>query len=326
MKQKIINTISSIVVNSGLGSVLNKINRTPRVIYYHGIENKIIDPYIQAVHINKNSFKKHLLFIKKKYEVISINEFYERFKNNSLKGKEIVITFDDGYRNNLTVAAPILQEFGFPFTVFLSTGLIEDNNLRFPTFLIRSIVLEAKTNKITIQSLGKEFDLGDIQHRKNVAQELIRIAKTAKNSQVNILLEELKNNISKSEFEEISEKFASDQAMNWDEVKELLKYDCTLASHCVDHFVCHDKQDKEEMYQQLLDSRNSIIKIQGHCDYFAYPNGTNCELARELTEKSGYKMAFSTKYRHINNKANSASMYRLPVPLNVNRFKLMMSI
>lgn len=325
MKQKVINTISGIAVNSGLSTLLRNIRKTPRVIYYHGIEDKIIDPYVQGVHISTDSFKKHLSFIDKNFEVISIDEFYERFKNNSFTGEEVIITFDDGYRNNLTVAAPILKQFKFPFTVFLSTGLVK-NDMRFPTFLIRSIIMKCKVNKINLSSINKEFSLGDHSQRKVVAQELIKIAKTATNNQVNIMLEDLKSNISDIEFRMLSEIFASDSAMNWEEAKELLNYDCTLASHCVDHFVCHNQQDEDEMYNQMLESKNEIIKIQGDCDYFAYPNGTNCDLAREVAKKTGYKMAFTTKYNHVNSYVDPYAMHRLPVPLDVNRFKLMMSI
>jgi len=38
--------------------------------------------------------------------------------------KAVVITFDDGYRDNITVAAPILERFGFLATFFVTTGYI----------------------------------------------------------------------------------------------------------------------------------------------------------------------------------------------------------
>ena len=47
-------------------------------------------------------------------------------------GARVALTFDDGYRDNLTVAAPILLERGLPFTVFVAAGLVRD---RHPEFL-----------------------------------------------------------------------------------------------------------------------------------------------------------------------------------------------
>lgn len=43
----------------------------------------------------------------------------------------LVITFDDGYLDNLTVAAPILVKHGLPFTVFVAPKLILDGDTRY---------------------------------------------------------------------------------------------------------------------------------------------------------------------------------------------------
>jgi peptidoglycan/xylan/chitin deacetylase (PgdA/CDA1 family) len=42
--------------------------------------------------------------------------------------QKLVISFDDGYKDNLLSAAPILLERGFPFTVFISTGLVQKHS------------------------------------------------------------------------------------------------------------------------------------------------------------------------------------------------------
>lgn len=326
MKQKFINVASYIAVKSGLTRILSKFNKTPRIIYYHGIETNISDSYIQGVHISEKKFREHLDYLKKNFEVISIDQFTERFESNSFKGNEVVITFDDGYKNNLTVAAPILKEYNFPFTVFLSTALVDDTSLRFPTFIIRAIVMKCKNETIQLNSINKKYILSNKAQRREVAQGLIAIAKKAPNAEVNSLLQDLISNISHEEYKEICNAFISDEAMNWEDVKKIMEYNCTLASHCDEHFICHENQTREEILYQLIQSRNKITQVQGSCHYFAFPNGTNCELARKLTNKVGYKMSFSTKYKHINYNADTTAMYRLPVPLNVDRFKLMMSL
>jgi peptidoglycan/xylan/chitin deacetylase (PgdA/CDA1 family) len=58
------------------------------------------------------------------YQVISLHELTERLRTGiPLKG-EVVITFDDGYKDNLTEALPVLRQFDFPATIFVTTGLI----------------------------------------------------------------------------------------------------------------------------------------------------------------------------------------------------------
>ena len=42
------------------------------------------------------------------------------------KGRWVCITFDDGYRDNYTVVYPLLKELGVPFTIYVTTGIIDD--------------------------------------------------------------------------------------------------------------------------------------------------------------------------------------------------------
>jgi peptidoglycan/xylan/chitin deacetylase (PgdA/CDA1 family) len=58
------------------------------------------------------------------YRVMPLDEMVERARKGSLPRNSLAITFDDGYRDNLTHAAPILHRHRLPATVFLATGLI----------------------------------------------------------------------------------------------------------------------------------------------------------------------------------------------------------
>lgn len=112
--------------------------------------------------------------------------------------------------------------------------------------------------------------------------------------------------------------------MNWNEVRELVdKYQCTIGSHCADHFCCHSNQDEAEVYRQLSESKMRIEKETGtECDFFAYPNGDYTTFSNKCVE-SIFKMGFSTKRQPVYHNGESvATVGRLAPSKNYNIFKL----
>ena len=75
------------------------------------------------------NFEKQMRYLKNKhYNVISFGELVEGIKNRrSFARNTVVITIDDGYKNNFTYAYPILKKYGFPAIIFLITNNIRTN-------------------------------------------------------------------------------------------------------------------------------------------------------------------------------------------------------
>jgi peptidoglycan/xylan/chitin deacetylase (PgdA/CDA1 family) len=63
--------------------------------------------------------------VKKNYHPTSLKRFVSNFSTQtSLSSKNIIITFDDGYRDNFLYAAPILKKYNVPATFFVTSGYI----------------------------------------------------------------------------------------------------------------------------------------------------------------------------------------------------------
>jgi len=101
------------------------------VLMYHSItKQKSFYPYA----INEKTFQQQMDFLSQYCDVISIDEMYNILLDNKdfrYKRPKTVITFDDGYRNNYSIAYPILKKFNLPFTIFLTTDFIEKENKSF---------------------------------------------------------------------------------------------------------------------------------------------------------------------------------------------------
>lgn len=62
------------------------------------------------------------------YSVISLSELLKGLKGGQLPPKPVVITIDDGFKSNYTLAYPVLKKYNFPAILFLYTNFIEKNN------------------------------------------------------------------------------------------------------------------------------------------------------------------------------------------------------
>jgi len=99
-----------------------------RVLMYHSIGGQVMRDNLNIYSIEQKLFQKHMDYLSKQSD-LSIVDFSDdalRLSKNS-----IAITFDDGYKDNLYVAAPIMEELKLPYTVFVSTGFIKSGNKNF---------------------------------------------------------------------------------------------------------------------------------------------------------------------------------------------------
>ena len=94
------------------------------ILQYHHVSETL--PAVTSV--SANTFTKHLNYLKEhNFNVIPLNELISALQQGkALEDKTIAITFDDGYNNNYDQAAPILEEFGYPYTIFVNPKLIDE--------------------------------------------------------------------------------------------------------------------------------------------------------------------------------------------------------
>lgn len=101
--------------------------KTCRILMYHAIEDIDRNVDVLGLAVPPKTFRMHMQILKEKeFRVVDLSELTERIaSNNRIPDNSIVITFDDGYKNILTEALPILKEFGFPATLFVNLYFIE---------------------------------------------------------------------------------------------------------------------------------------------------------------------------------------------------------
>ena len=91
------------------------------VVAFHSVND-----YSAASDINCTPalFEDYCRFFARYFNVITLEELLQKIRSGKSVAGDLVITFDDGYKDNHDIAAPILANLGLPATFFVTTGFI----------------------------------------------------------------------------------------------------------------------------------------------------------------------------------------------------------
>src|SRR5437762_2720696 len=101
------------------------------ILCYHGVTERPGQSPEDAkgLHVNRTRFERHLNFLQSKYNLISLQEYLiARETRERLPKYSAVLTFGDGFRNFLTVAAPLLVKRRIPAIIYLITDNAANGN------------------------------------------------------------------------------------------------------------------------------------------------------------------------------------------------------
>jgi len=97
------------------------------ILVYHSVPDLETRPWVDPRNTtDPEVFERQMKFLAAHRRVVPLTALAaELDQGRSLEPGSVVLTFDDGYRDNYTVAAPILASLGLPATFFLATGYVE---------------------------------------------------------------------------------------------------------------------------------------------------------------------------------------------------------
>jgi peptidoglycan/xylan/chitin deacetylase (PgdA/CDA1 family) len=197
------------------------------------------------------------------------------------------ITFDDGWRDNLHYALPVLKRHGVPATIFLATNCMERGTLLWPEDLTKktaSLDVPADTIRSAIVELAPD-PLQPATPRAQLEEAI---------EQLKYLTAEDRRFRIARYYERLGISSAPEEGhmLNWQEAAELLKAGVTLESHSHTHQI-FSEASAEEVELELSNSR---AQIQRHLGFetrrFAYPNARYRGTEGATLQRLGYKHAF----------------------------------
>lgn len=119
------------------------------ILQYHHVSSNT--PRITSVTLDE--FRTHMEYLRDNgFSVLPLEDIVSALREGSpLPDRSVAITFDDGYRNNYDAAYPLLREFGWPFTLFISSDLVGSNDA---LYLNWEQIREMAANGATIANHG----------------------------------------------------------------------------------------------------------------------------------------------------------------------------
>ncbi|HVY60262.1 MAG TPA: polysaccharide deacetylase family protein, partial [Planctomycetota bacterium] len=227
----------------------------------------------------------------------------------------LAITFDDGYRNNVTHALPVLRRFGAPATIFLATGKLDaratfafdrlDYALQQgPGARDRAAVAAAFSEQRSALKgrLGADLESGR-ELEEIVARREAEVGRTLR---------------------ELGEAEPWTALLTWEEVERhaadpLLEF----GSHTVDH-VRLGLADAATARDQVRRSKEAIERRTGRpCAQFAYPNGSFSPAAVAAVREAGYTCAVTTEDGINAPGADPLALRRIGIPLGASATEIL---
>jgi peptidoglycan/xylan/chitin deacetylase (PgdA/CDA1 family) len=268
------------------------------ILTYHGVLESGSESYVNRNCVSAAMFDLQMQWLKKNYRVLAISEIL-----NALAGKKELppyaagITFDDGFRNNYTVAFPILLKYNLPAAIFVTTDFIGQANRKLWTERVDAMIQSTTTRRLSVQMNG-DFTTFDVSNKdaKELASDHIRkylksLNPAARERKIIALEMQVEN--PRDCIDEVEERYAF---LSWDEVKTMSEGGIEIGSHTASHAILATLAP-EEAEREMQKSKNEIeAQVQKHCDLFSYPNGTKKDFtARDqgMLQKLGYRAAFS---------------------------------
>ena len=255
--------------------VVARLNTQGAVIFlFHGViarQEHSIRNYT-GKHLLQPLFESCMARLSRKGTALSMDEILAISKKRApFPPNSFAVTFDDGFENNLTLAAPILRHWRIPATVYLTTSFIESNQMSWIDRIERAVE-ETQAKEIRLET---NLSPHSLQHQNGKIEFLkaVRIhAKTRTECCPHRLADEICEELGIVRGDQSDD--ALDKKLNWKQVAEarasgILHFGGHSHTHAILSFLSTEQLDAE------LDTSLGLLRERGGVGpiHYSYPEG-----------------------------------------------------
>lgn len=260
------------------------------ILAYHGFEVLDETRFRDQLFIKGDKFRQRLDYLKKHCNVIPLSELDNsgpgQVQGKKGKKNKVAITIDDGWRSTLDIAAPLLKQYDMPYTIYLTTENVLDNQ---PIFHIAlDYILTRCVGKKLSYSDGKGFELDVTIATENIARIIEAFKPVKSQSNDTALLTDIAKVLQFDCEPLITSKALT--LMSVAEVKNIRAQGADIQLHTHTHNTPLDSYD--EFAQEIEVNREHIIDIVGETpEHHCYPSGVYNKKSFDFLQRLGVKTA-----------------------------------
>jgi peptidoglycan/xylan/chitin deacetylase (PgdA/CDA1 family) len=282
--------------NLGLVRLLERAARRPSLLVatYHRIGTPAESPYYDAVFsATPEAFAAEVRFLRDRFRLITLEELLDLAEAGfPMSGPTALITFDDGYRDNLDAALPVLQALGVQATFFLVTGFLDAPRL--PWWDHVSYVLkQARAARITLdQPAPLNLDLEQTPRADAIAAVVRAWLDHPPESE-----DEVRRHLEERVGVVVDEPaLGRELFLTWDDARRLAGAGMAIGSHSRSHPTLARLSEAEQLGELAGSKRLLEDRLGRPVAALAYPYGwpgATTDATRRLAREAGYRIAFS---------------------------------
>lgn len=290
MKRTLRHGLQSAFALSGLASVYVRALgiRGGTILMYHSVadgpESAWVDP---RYHVPPARFEEQMSFLARHRRVVSLTELVGAVEDGrDLPAGSVALTFDDGYRDNLTVAAPILEKFGLPATLFLATSYVSRSENQWIDRLFGLFRVRTLQDLSFDEDPSARFDLSDAGQARSAYRAASRILLEGTVDRRTRCLEELERRLK-------PESSGPRLTLNWDEVRDLVRRHprFEIGAHTQNH-VDLPGHEGDLAENEIAGGTEEIRRELGQRPvYFSFPYNRWNAQSQERVRRNGYRAA-----------------------------------
>lgn len=227
------------------------------------------------------------------FDIVALDEVPGRLAAGGAARPFVAVTFDDGYRDNLTHAYPVLKRHGVPFTIYLPTAYMEGRGELWWLLLEEAI---RRRDSVTLAMHGRDirFDCTGAAAKNAAYRQIYWWLRSLTEAELRAAVRALAAAAGLDPYWGCAE-----LCMGWDEVADLGRDPLvTFGAHSVHHYMLA-KWPAETARAEIADSKAAIEARLGRpVVHFAYPVGDPTSAGpREFAfaRDAGFRTAVTTR-------------------------------